>query len=40
MPGRSAQDILSDENWDDWADADLFDDEESELDPDDDPEAA
>jgi hypothetical protein len=41
MPGHHAQDILSDENWDDWPDLELFDeDPELNLDPDDDPETA
>ena len=41
MPGHHAQDILSDENWDDWPDLELFDeDPELNLDPDDDPESA
>ena len=41
MPGRHAQDILSDEGWDDWPDLDLFDeDPELNLDPDDEREPA
>jgi hypothetical protein len=40
MPGRHAQDILSDENWDDWADLDWLADEDPEPDSDDEPEAA
>jgi hypothetical protein len=40
MPGHRAQDILSDENWDDWPDFELLGDEEQELDSNDDPEVA
>jgi hypothetical protein len=40
MPGRRAHDILTEESLDDWPDFDVLGDEESESDPEDDPEAA
>ncbi len=41
MPGHNAHDVFAADDWDDWPDLDLFEDEpEPESDPDDEPEAA